>query len=830
MKIKLILPLAILWSVQLFAQLEVNRNDAFSAYSGQVSQAKTVLPNNPMQASNLRSDTVDILKYTINLNITSFADSTISGNTQVKFAPKVNGVNKLNLDLLRLHIDSVKSATTLLTYTYNDTLLGINLPVSYNMGDTAAISVYYHGHPSGDSSGWGGFYFTATYAYNLGVGFAALPHNYGRVWFPCFDNFVERSLFEFNITTNNGKIAYCNGYLAHDTTDGNGNRTRQWVLDKQIPSYLACVSVAPYAQINTTFAGINGPVPVSIAALPADTTNVKNAFINLPLAFATWENHFGPYRWNKVGYTMVPFSSGAMEHATSISYPLVVTSPAYGTMYQNIMAHELSHHWFGDLATCRKAEEMWLNEGWAHYCEFLFYEALNGYNSYLTYVKINHANNLQFIHNKEGGYQTLSNIPQTYTYGDHVYNKGADVAHTMRSYMGDSLFYSSLKTYLNSHQYTDVSSLDFRDALTAASGINMTDFFDNWVLHPGWCHFSIDSTVVTPSGSNYNVAVYVKQKLTGAPAYFTNVPLEVTFKAANWTQQTQAFVMSGPSQVVNFTVPFHPVFVAENMSCKISDAIVSDYQTIKTIGNKSCGYTKMTLAVSAVTDSAFIRVEHNFTAPDSYKSCCIPYRLSPNHYWKVDGIIPAGFRAKATLPYDGRTISGGAPYFAANYWLDNLLIGTELEDSLVLMYRKNAAAEWAIYPYYTKNIQGLNNDKHGTLIIDSLQKGEYVFAMSDFALGVKNVSANLELPSLKVYPNPANDLVTVDLASTINKSENNATLQIMDIAGKIISKEKLSQQQSSVSVTTSTFSSGLYFAVLKTTNGIVAKNKFLVAH
>src|ERR1035437_2602979 len=84
------------------------------------------------QASNTRSDTVDILKYTINLNITDFTTNSIRGNTIVKFTPKINGVTKLNLDLLVMIIDSVKQNSTILTYTYNDTLLQVNLPATYN--------------------------------------------------------------------------------------------------------------------------------------------------------------------------------------------------------------------------------------------------------------------------------------------------------------------------------------------------------------------------------------------------------------------------------------------------------------------------------------------------------------------------------------------------------------------------------------------------------------------------------------------------------------------------------------------------------------------------
>ncbi len=784
------------------------------------------MPTDPQTlASNMRSDTVDILNYTISLNITDFTGDVIRGNTQLKFTPKMNGVNTLNLDLLMLTIDSIKSGTSLLTYNYNDTLLKVNLPATYNISDTSAVTVYYHGVPQGDASGWGGFYFQSGYAYNLGVGFAALPHNYGRVWYPCFDNFVERSTFEFNITTNGGKIAYCNGYLASDTTNAGGDRTRKWIMDKTIPSYLASVTVAAYAQINQTYNGISGPLPIIIAAVATDTAAVKSSFLNLPVALSMLEGHFGAYVWNRVGYCMVPFNSGAMEHATNISYP---KATATGTLaYQNLYAHELSHHWFGDLVTCRTAEDMWLNEGWAHYCEYLFYEALNGYSSYLTAVRNNHEDVIQFTHNKEGGYLTLSNIPQTYTYGDHVYNKGADVAHTMRGYMGDSLFFYSVKTYLANNHYKDASSFDFMNGLTAASGMNMSDFFNDWVFHPGYPHFSIDSTVATPSGSNYNVTVYVKQKLTGAPAYFTNVPLEVTFKAADWTEQTKNIVMSGANMSFNFTIPFNPVFTAVDMSEKISHAVAPEMHTLKIVGTAvAFGNAKMTITPTVMPDSAFVRVEHNFTAPDAFHNCCMPYRLSPNHYWKVDGVVPAGFKAKAVINYDGRTTA-----FSGTLWLDNLL-NIVNEDSVVLMYRRNAADDWHEYPYYTKNEQGSATDKHGIFTIDTLQLGEYVTAVIDhLTTGIANHPAvAADQKTISVFPNPSKNNLTVDLADVKKELNGNAFIVITDLNGKTMLNEKLTYQQETYKVNTSNYNNGIYFVTIKNASGNIAKSKFIVSH
>ncbi len=108
---------------------------------------------------NLRSDSINILKYTIQLEIGNTVNKFIKGNTLVRFAPKLNNQTYLRLDLLKMVIDSVKENASTLTYTYNDTLLKINFTTAKNTVDTSVIVVYYHGVPVLDATGCGGFYY-----------------------------------------------------------------------------------------------------------------------------------------------------------------------------------------------------------------------------------------------------------------------------------------------------------------------------------------------------------------------------------------------------------------------------------------------------------------------------------------------------------------------------------------------------------------------------------------------------------------------------------------------------------------------------------------------
>jgi hypothetical protein len=260
------------------------------------------------------------------------------------------------------------------------------------------------------------------------------------------------------------------------------------------------------------------------------------------------------------------------------------------------------------------------------------------------------------------------------------------------------------------------------------------------------------------------------------------------------------------------------------MGEKISHAVAPEIKKLKALGSNNFSNAKMTIVVQSISDSAFVRVEHNYTAPDDFQTPMPGYRLSPNHYWKVDGILPANFKAKATINYDGRTSS-----FTGNLWLDNLL-GIVTEDSVLLMYRRNAAADWQVYPYCTKNTAGSLTDKRGVFTIDSLQLGEYVFAIgTPLATDIQDKTREDE-NGITVFPNPSKNNLTVDLSKIKTETSPSDSIVITDISGKIISAEKINAGNDQLKINTAGYSNGTYFITVKTDKKIIAKNKFIVSH
>lgn len=772
----------------------------------------------------IAQSTFDVRHYTISLDISNLNSESIQGCTDIKILSQSNGLQQVELSLLELTVDSITVSNNPATYTHDDTTLLIQLPAPLNAGDSTVITVCYHGQPVGDASGWGGFYFTGNYAFNLGVGFDADPHTYGRVWFPCVDNFTDRATFDFFITTADNHKAFCNGLLLGSVPNGN-TITWHWQLGQSIPTYLASVAVSNYTSVDDNYPSIKGDtVPVMLAAQPADTANMKASFVHLPDAFDHFEECFGAYRFDRVGFVLVPFNSGAMEHATNVAY--MRASATGGLEYESLMAHEFSHHWFGDLVTCRTAEDMWLNEGWARYAESIFFEKVYGKDRYKKDVRENHKSVLHLTHIKDDGYRAVSGVPHEYTYGSTVYDKGAEVAHSLRGYMGDSLFFSCVTSYLEAFMFSDASSIDLRDHLSQCSGIDLVPFFQNWVFSPGFPHFSVDSVFTAQSGGAYDVTVFIRQRLKAAPEYYSNVPLQVTFLSENYDSITQTVTLDGSCGIHHTELPFEPVFVAIDMDEKLSDAITDKYLRISSPGNYNFEEALMTMNVTQVSSEALVRVEHNWIAPDPMASITPGLHLSKERYWKVDGIFPANFTASATVAYDGTTSTSTG-------YLDNLLI-TNDEDSLVMLFRPDTKTEWSIHPAFTVNVQGNILNKRGQVTINNITKGEYALGIWNHSIAVTDsqfvnppcffVSAqDVKNPAelgFTLFPNPAKDSFFIRFEKPLAQE---VKVTVLDLTGKAVHTASPKTATDQLNIPVANWNNTTYLVKVENAKGVVVK-------
>ncbi|MFP4469477.1 MAG: M1 family aminopeptidase [Bacteroidales bacterium] len=688
------------------------------------------------------SDTLDAVKYEIHLNEVNTTDQTLAANTFVTLVPKVDNLQQLTLELLDLTVDQVfVNGVEITGFTHANPMLYIPLNNPVNTGDTLVAEVVYHGQPFHED--WGGFHWSGEYAFNLGVGFVSDPHNLGKAWFPCIDDFHDRALYEIYVTTENPKKAVCGGTLMQTIDNGDGTTTWHWKLHDDIPTYLASVAVGEYENVPSSFTSVSGQeIPIGIWVKPYDTAKVAGSFATLVPVLEAFEEYFGPYRWERVGY--VGTAIGAMEHSTNIAYPHFCIN---GTLaYESLMAHELSHQYFGDLVTCASAEDMWLNEGWAVFCESLYREAIYGPEAYHADMFSRHKNVLQTAHITDGSYLALYGIPTEYTYGMTVYQKGALVTHSLRHYMGDELFFPAVKAYIEEFEFDYASSWELRDFLSAHSGMELTDFFDAWVFAPGFPEFSIDSFNVQPSGGNFEVTVYARQKWKGPDNLANSNRVEVTFMNTGHETETHLMEFSGATGSQTFTSPFEPEIVMMDFYDKACDATTDLKITISEPEDMNLYeiFAKLFVENIPAGDSIFLRMTHRWVPPDSLKQPVNGLMLSDKHHWRVDGIIPEG------------TVMAGSFMYNKYNDLDNNLM-EDPNDSLVILYRPSRAAEW----------QGVASEMVGSPFVGyykvlDLQPGEYTLAVWDDQFVNIKEQSEPKTKGFRLYPNPSNNMVTIE--------------------------------------------------------------------
>ena len=759
------------------------------------------------------SQQLDVKKYTIRLDISDFQNRVITGSCEIKMST-TGSLKSYDLDLLGLTVDSVREAGKHLTFSHKDEKLSVTWETNWTENEEKTFTIFYHGVPSRDAS-WGGFYFSGDYAFNLGVGFTADPHNFGRVWFPCNDVFPDRALYEFYIETTDDKKAMCNGTRQAVTDLPNGNKLHHWILRDPIPTYLASVAVAPYELKEATHSGI----PVILAAVKTDTAKMYTSFENLPTCIETFIEQYGDHTFERIGFNLVPFNGGAMEHATNIAYPRF--GAAGNKNYETLWAHELAHHWFGNTITCESQEHMWINEGWASFSERVFLEGMYGKDRYKEDISANHRAVLHYAHLRDGVALPVAGIGHANTYGSHVYDKGAEVAHTLRGYLGDSIFFKAVKELITDYKFQSINSDQMRDHFQKYTSQDMTAFFEHWVYNPGFPHFDVLENKITEAGGGYKNTVSLRQRNRFAPKRFDQVALELTFYDVSGNNETHQVILNDDfRQAVEVETDIKAVWVVIDVNEKISDAITDKQVEISDTGIVDFGDALMEMHIKELGESAIARVEHNWVSPDHYFNKKQYPVLSSERYWTVSGLWPETFSADATIEYNGST--PGSNY--RNGYLDNNLI-KKTEDSLVLMYRENAGMEWREYSDYEK-ITRTKLDKKGQIIIKNLKRGEYAFAMYDKDLLGTDKTAVVSKNNgtkIKVFPNPSDSMVKFEWAKKVN-----GYLEVTDYQGRVIYKEEVSKKKCNYSLDVSSFKRGMYYVGLVVDDQPYQLNPFFV--
>lgn len=754
----------------------------------------TAVPAERLALNSPVADSVDVLHYRIHLLQINFVQKSLKAHAQIVLIPKL-ATPVIPLELKKLMVDSVKVNGAEAMFHHSGQRLGILPGYPVHPSDTLVLDVYYGGVPFSEQ--WGGFHFSGNYAFNLGVGFVSIPHNLGKAWFPCVDDFQDRATCEVLTTVPQGMKAIAGGLLQQVINHPDGSSTWHWKLDQPIPPYLASVAIGQYALHQWDHQGIERQIPVTIFTRPQDSVRVPATFQTLGQVMQILENRFGPYPFNRIGFTGTAI--GAMEHVDNVALPHASITGNLTNEY--LIAHELSHMWFGNAVTCASPLEMWLNEGWATFCHHFYKHDLHGPQAYLNEMNNTHYEVLRNAHITDGGYWALNNVPEQYTYGSTSYYKGATVIHTLMNFMGQEAFFNAVKAYLQTYNHSHATSQQLRDVLSAHSGINLNDFFEAWVFTPGTPHFWVDSLRTIPQGDFFRTEVFLRQKFKGASYLANNNILELTFVGPQWQMFTDTVRFSGRTGKSIKLLPFEPALVLPDYFDKSADASTSFRGVLRNPGTVNFSKINFTLYVDALPDSALYRVTHHWVPPDSLKTDIPGLRLSPYRHWEITGLFKTGTQMRGRFFYSN----------ASN--LDGSLIRTA-SDSVVILYRPSAAHDWQPIAHTRTGLWSI-----GYLNVNNLLPGQYTLAAWDTQMVGYEPHGSPSRLQLTAEPNPVTDSVRLRWDKPIE-----GNLIVSDLQGNVLFENSINRQ-SSVLVDVRLWSPGLYFAALMNSlgrcNGVV---------
>jgi aminopeptidase N len=456
------------------------------------------LPEGPERF--VRERTYHIERYRAELRF-DMEKEEIAGTATVTFVSLRAPLSELSLDAADLAVARVERDGKPAAFRIDGAArkLDVTLDPPLPLGEQSRVSVTYSCRPR-----------LGMYFFPPASGRAAQAWNYGEGglhggWLPIYTDTNDRFSVEWLVTVPKTHVAVANGRLESTRDNPDGTRTFHWIQEQPIPNYLMTVDVGELARVPLAEARVgSGTVPLSAWTPPGTEDAARYSFGNTGKMVEFFSRRMGyPYPWDKYdSVALREFAVGAMETTTATGFgeshlhregDPPDSSPDYENpyplwTYEDTISHELAHHWFGDLVTCRSLNSIWLNESFASYWHTVWHGEAHGEDD-LTYQRWRYLDDYVSYTRRTGEVRPMEydrwkepgqNYEQSLTY-----IKGALVLHMLRRFVGDDAFDRALVWYLKNHEYSSVDSNDLREAIERAAGRNVSWFFQDWVQKGG---------------------------------------------------------------------------------------------------------------------------------------------------------------------------------------------------------------------------------------------------------------------------------------------------------------------------------------------------------
>ncbi|MEO7268055.1 MAG: M1 family metallopeptidase [Knoellia sp.] len=292
-------------------------------------------------------------------------------------------------------------------------------------------------------------------------------------WYPVSDLPIDKATYSFEIKVPEGKVAVANGLPAGPPVTSGGWTTWAWDAPDAQASYLTTASVGDYdLRRSETSSGLPVIDAVDDALSPAGLATTNATLARQAEMIAFFEETFTPY----------PFVAfGSIVDDDSVGYALETqTRPVYSRVArQGTVAHELAHQWFGNAVSPERWQDIWLNEGWATYSEWLWTEHDGGdsaQSSFEAVMEIPAADDFWHLDVADPGPLNLFLSP--------IYDRGAATLHALRLKVGDDAFFAGTREWLTRYDDSTGTTEDFQAVFEEETGEDLGPFFDTWLRTP----------------------------------------------------------------------------------------------------------------------------------------------------------------------------------------------------------------------------------------------------------------------------------------------------------------------------------------------------------
>lgn len=468
-----------------------------------------------------------------------YSKSYLNGKVWITLKPHFYATDSLLLDAKGMDIRTValvrNGRNVPLKYTYNGLQLNIDLDKTYKGGEQYTIYIDYTAKPdefnaqgSAAITDAKGLYFINPRGEEPGKPTQIWTQGETEatsVYVPTIDKPNQKTTQEFILTVPAKYVTLSNGRLASQKTNTDGTRTDHWKMELPHAPYLFFIGVGDYAVVKDTYKGKEVSYYVEKEYAPV----ARRIFGNTPEMMRFFSTITGvEYPWAKYSQmTARDYVSGAMENTTATLHQESAQQNAReltdGNRWEDIIAHELFHQWFGDYVTTESWSNLTLNESFANYSEYLWNEYKYGKDA----ADAHHYADMQ------GYIQSGSEAKDLvrYHYGDKEemfdavsYNKGGRILHMLRNYVGDSAFFKALNLYLTTNRFKSAEAHQLRLAFEEVTGKDLNWFWNQWYFGSG--HPKLDIAY------NYNEAthqaeVIVRQTQAGDKVFRLPVAIDI---------------------------------------------------------------------------------------------------------------------------------------------------------------------------------------------------------------------------------------------------------------------------------------------------------------